>query len=490
MEVYKHEVLDGIEDRVRNSKLAIACTMKNILDIPEKAYNKVLAYANPKQIDLFYFESILASVGWNVNDAVFDKFEMWKARTTPADKPINFMHNESDIIGHMTSSSIIVDGKLFDESLVDETNTDSNIPEFYDIAVGAVLYKYWEDSDRKKTIANLIKEISEGKWYVSMECIFPKFDYAVITPDGQQKVIARNNDSSFLTKHLKFYGGNGEYNGHKVGMLMRDFVFSGKGIVDNPANKRSDITACSNSSEVTAFHGEVASLEVLKASNNNTLENSDTKQEKEIMSKYTDEQYEALARDLEAIKAKASETEKNAVEEVKTKLAKAQQDLGALQVVSEEKDKAVANLNSKVENLEKDLVAAKAALEVEKTEKIKAGRLAKLSAKNVEVARAESLVAKFAGVSDELFDELVAAIVVTKAAEHCDDEKKEDKEKEMKAAKEEKKEDVKDAEKEVAKAKVDDLKLGVPSDTEDKTAALRAKASAWFAKSFEANKKQ
>lgn len=483
MEVYKYEVLDGIEDRVKNSKLAIACTMKNISDVPEQAYKKVLAYANPKQIDLFYFESILASVGWNVNDAVFDKVEMWKARTTPADKPINFMHNESDIIGHMTSSSIIVDGKPFDELLVDENN--SNVPEFYDIAVGAVLYKYWEDSDRKKTIANLIKEISEGKWYVSMECIFPKFDYALVTPDGQQKIIARNNDSSFLTKHLKFYGGSGEYNGHKVGMLMRDFVFSGKGIVDNPANKRSDITACSNSSEVTAFHGEVASLEILKASNN-TLENSDTKQEKEIMSKYTDEQYEALARDLEAIKAKASETEKQAVEEVKTKLAKAQQDLGALQVVSEEKDKAVANLNTKITSLEADLVAAQAALETEKVEKIKAGRLAKLAAKNVEVARAESLVAKFAGVSDELFDELVAAIVVTQTAK-CDEK---DEKEEMKAAKDDKKEDVKDAEKEVANVKVETPKLGVPSDTENKATLLRAKASEWFAKSFESNKKK
>lgn len=60
----------------------------------------------------------------------------------------------------------------------------------------------------------------------------------------------------------------------------------------------------------------------------------------------------------------------------------------------------------------------------------------------------------------------------------------------MKAAKDDKKEDVKDAEKEVANVKVETPKLGVPSDTENKATLLRAKASEWFAKSFESNKKK
>ena len=85
----------------------------------------------------------------------------------------------------------------------------------------------------------LIAEILEGKWAVSMECLFKNFDYAVVTPTGENKVIARSNESAFLTKHLRFYGGSGEYGGNKIGRLLRSFVFSGKGMVTNPANPRS-----------------------------------------------------------------------------------------------------------------------------------------------------------------------------------------------------------------------------------------------------------
>ena len=74
-----------------------------------------------------------------------------------------------------------------------------------------------------------------------MECLFRGFDYAITTPDGENHVIARNKETSFLTKHLRAYGGEGVYQDHQVGRLLRRITFSGKGYVDKPANPDSII---------------------------------------------------------------------------------------------------------------------------------------------------------------------------------------------------------------------------------------------------------
>ena len=73
-----------------------------------------------------------------------------------------------------------------------------------------------------------------------MEALFTAFDYAVVD-DGGSRVIARNEDTSFLTKHLRAYGGTGMYKNMKVGRLLKNITFSGKGLVRKPANPESVI---------------------------------------------------------------------------------------------------------------------------------------------------------------------------------------------------------------------------------------------------------
>jgi hypothetical protein len=55
---------------------------------------------------------------------------------------------------------------------------------------------------------------------------------------GEQSVVTRNEDTSFLSKHLRSYGGDGEYEGSKVGRLMRNLTFSGKGLGAEPWQSR------------------------------------------------------------------------------------------------------------------------------------------------------------------------------------------------------------------------------------------------------------
>jgi hypothetical protein len=87
----------------------------------------------------------------------------------------------------------------------------------------------------------IVSEIEEGKWFVSMECLFPNFDYALIDDNGKTNVVPRTEASAFLTKHLRAYGGTGKYQNYQVGRLLRNLAFSGKGLVSKPANPRSII---------------------------------------------------------------------------------------------------------------------------------------------------------------------------------------------------------------------------------------------------------
>src|SRR5262249_41187146 len=87
----------------------------------------------------------------------------------------------------------------------------------------------------------LLAEIAQGEYSVSMECLFNKFDYILTAPDGTTRIVARNDKTAFLTKHLRCYAGSGYYGDSKVGRVLRNIVFSGKGLVKNPANADSVI---------------------------------------------------------------------------------------------------------------------------------------------------------------------------------------------------------------------------------------------------------
>lgn len=402
LKIYDREIQDGLADAFQNNTIAYCSLAKPIemSQVEEEKQRFLLkgsANANPNQLDLFYLNSILASVGWNANDDVFDKFHMWAARNTPVDKPFNYEHNESDIIGHITSSLVYdINGK----EIPSNASLD-DLPSQFDIVVGSVLYKSWQDENLQARMDKLIAEIGEGKWFISMECLFPDFDYAVITPDGQHKVVARTRDTAFLSKHLRFYGGSGEYQGHKLGRLLKNFLFSGKGLVSNPANKRSLILN-SNS-----FEGTYASSNLLR---------------EKVMQEQLDKlmaENKALADEVKALREAHEKTVANEVQSVKTKLADSEKVVADLQkqVVDNKnlasvKDEEITKLTAKVVELNEALSKAQTELQAVANEKIKADRLAKL-VKVVSQERADELVKKFESVDDSVFEELVQTLAST-----------------------------------------------------------------------------
>ena len=190
-----------------------------------------------KDDDLYFVNSVLVTSNWNLNDDVFGKFPTWSARNTPTHKPTNIGHDHNQIVGHIVNNwPIDTEGNLIpDNSVLDD------IPDVFHIITGSVIYRAWKETELQQRVEALIQDIEGGNKYVSMECLFSNFGYAVVSPDGKYYTLARDEKTSFLTKHLRAYGGKGQYEGYKVGRYLDSIVFSAHGYVEEPANPESII---------------------------------------------------------------------------------------------------------------------------------------------------------------------------------------------------------------------------------------------------------
>lgn len=469
--IFKHEEKDGLSDQIQAKSSIILASQAQ----PVKKDSKNLASffssnaeVDINQFDLFYLESILASVGWNGNDDVFEKAEVWKARKTPVDKQFNYMHDESDIIGHLVSSNVID----FNGDIIEE---ESSLPDEFDVVVGSVLYKHWSDAKLQERMDQIIADIKDGKWFVSMECLFRNFDYAVITADNEHKILARNDETSFLTKHLRVYGGDGYYDDCKIGRLIRNFTFSGKGLVDNPANPRSCITK-SNKSTFVGIQATADELEISQKEYNFmtvTQEQYDSLQSK----------YDALANELKELKASKDEAVQKEIDQLKSQITELegkntqlQNDLDASKEIAEAKNSNVEDLQNQLKEAQEKLTEAENKLKEQEAEAIKATRKNLLLAK-VDEEKADALVEKFANASSEMFDSLLEALPAKKDEEYDDKEEDDKKKKESKS-------DVNVDTDNNVDTDIDDAKAGQNADMssggDDTTVNLSAKAANWL----------
>ncbi len=484
--IYQQEISDGIADDISNNSIycqSIAktstVTSPDLKSLADEELEKIglSSAGNKAQFDLYNLESVLVSTGWNKNDDVFDREELWLARETPEDKPFNFMHNEKDIIGHITGNRVV------DKSGADIYFKD-DLPEDFDILTTAVIYKEWSDLEQRSRMSKIISEIEEGKWFVSMECLFPAFDYAMISPDGQKSILERNEASAFLTKHLRAYGGEGKYNNYRVGRMLRNLSFSGKGLVSNPANPESLILSNEPFSESKSIILTTSSIK-----------------ESYDMSTELENQVSILKKELseakianEALKEKVIAEQKaefeSQISNLESSLAEKQEEIAKAAELSNE-------LKSSVEGLEESL--AKKAIELKDKEEAmmeKDKKLAMMKKKEAMMKRkaqleeaglneesAAATMEDFADVDDETFDKVVALMkkkaempdFIKKKMEEKKDDKEDDKEDKGKASEEEQSLEVEAEEVENTSASVQNL-----DNQEEEASALRAYASNWF----------
>ncbi len=411
--VYKSEIKDNIADMVAKGSISFASQIKanetesqiNNVKV-SAALQKIIASANPNQLDLFYKHSILASVGWNKNDDVFDKLDTWNARNSVQDKQLNLEHNELNIVGHMTNSYV------FDAqgSIIDDSIDVNNLPDKFDVVSEFVLYRLWENDERKADVEKIIAEIKDGKWFVSMECRFPAFDYALIDNAGNHKVVARSEDTAFLSKYLRVFGGAGEYQGYKVGRLLRNFFFTGQGIVKTPANERSIIF-------------DFADVKSFKSMGSLDIRNNNMDLEKQIAELKIE-----LEKALSANKAAEVASANEAATKAAAKAEAAEKEANAYKLTIADKDKAIASLTDAIKVEADKVLAAQAELNAVKAEAKKADRTAKLAAAGVKSEEVGAVVAKWEALNDEQFSEIVALHAAknpfAKDGDMCEDDKK------------------------------------------------------------------
>ena len=424
MNIYPKEIADGLESSLAKagaiSYASVACAYVPSEEQVERA--KLLATksqgkSNLNQVDLYYLNSVLVSTGWNKNDDVFDIAETWAARNTPEDKQFNFMHDESDIIGHITAN-VVTD---FEGNVISDDQTE--VPESFNIVTSAVLYNSWSDPELKERMERLIAEIEDGKWFVSMECLFNNFDYAVVSPEGNNQIVQRDEASAFLTKHLRAYGGTGEYEGYKVGRMLRNISFSGKGLVNNPANPRSIIL----SNTTNPFQNSKATL--ISDTNIKEINMSDDSLRTQV-----DELKAELAGAREAaesakqeILAKQEEEVKAQVEAFEATISEKDEAAAALEAQLTEATEKTEALEAEVTQKQEELTEALAKIEAHEVEiKLAARKAALVEAGAEEV---EEIIEKFASADDEMFDEIVALLTAKwndKKKNEEDDEEKDE----------------------------------------------------------------
>ena len=417
--VYKAEASDGLKDQIiANASISYASELKrytperNVLDTVKSSLsglNPSLAGLHDK--DLYFVKSLFCSSNWNLNDDVFDVKELWASRHTPSHKPTNIDHDENKIVGHMASVwAIDDDGNV----LSDDINND-DLPDLIHLIVASVIYQQWESPDLKTMATELVEKIESGDKFVSMECMFTDFDYAIQVSSGEWKTTARNEETAFLTKHLRCYGGTGEYEGQRIGRILRNLTYVGKGYVDKPANPGSIIF---NENSPFSFGSqskktEQIILDGVSFSNENTKFSDDFLGEHK-MTEHLEKDNQELKTQNDSLRAEIAALKDDFNEEGKTKLQSMidnlKSDLEIKFDEAEAKDKEIKSLTTanddtktEVENLNKANDDLAKQLEDNKVDILKADRIASLVDVGVDKVEAEQIVETFSGINDEQF---------------------------------------------------------------------------------------
>lgn len=422
IEIYKAEREAGIANLIESqASIAYVTQLEDTKlsqevarDFFRSSATDVDSKIDPDQFDLFYLNTVLVTTGCNKNLDVFTKEPTWAARYSPIHKQFNLEHDQSKIIGHMTSARAV--NEKFE--LIDDDTSPADLPDKFHILTGAVIYRALSDEQAQADIEKIIEEIAAGVWYVSMECLFRGFDYAVIADDGEQKVIARNEESAWLTKHLRQYGGSGAYNGYTLGRVLNDITFSGKGLVRKPANPESIIFNESTLAFKTTFAslGYITSNDVCDNNNGNkiiqTIGNINMASEVDPKIKELETKVAELIKANELLNDKVKTHESSAttakitgleseVTAKATRITELEIELKTVTDAKAEVDKTVKSIEEKLAKAEKEIADSKA-LEVTRS------RIEKLTKLFAPEDEAKQIVSLAAGHSDEQFDSLVA----------------------------------------------------------------------------------
>jgi hypothetical protein len=267
-----------------------------------------------------------------------------------------------------------------------------------------------------------------------MECFFKGFDYGVTNKStGEYKVLARNSETAYLTKHLRAYGGAGEHEDYKIGRVLRNITFSGKGFVNRPANpesviftkesfrfenKKNDEEKNRTLEEIGVFSNQAQIQEASMSS-----ETVKPEEKVEAMSDCSEMVKEAYA-SVETVKAQASElevaleAERVAHTETKAALETALTEKEEAAKMSEEdmkkKKEEMEKMKAELDAANEVLAAYKSKEEEMKKKEAMMKRKASLLEAGLDEESASSNVEKFESLDDASFENIVTLLAAMK----------------------------------------------------------------------------
>lgn len=428
MKIFKAEIENGLEQKILSEvSLAYHVPINKVEEqkIPEIVVAKDLFVGAAKHNKFFYdIYGVIASSNWNLNDDIILPIELFRAKKSVRGGMITFAHRETDIIGSL-EAAVCVNEKF--EVLAEDID-EGELPELFHLVSKGFIYRYWRDAANKQRIEDIIAEIEDNKQFLSFEGVISGFDYGVMLKDGTQHVIARNEDSAFLSKHLRVYGGTGKYEDAKLGRVLRGLTFIGQGVVSKPANIHGSIF-----NDISKFQGVFSSISVL----------DNKKEEVIVMAGEADKNLEKVEAELASVKEDLTKVnvELTKVSAEKDALVKSKETLeGTVASLTEELNKTkdtVKELTVKASKAEEDVKAAQAELSKVKAEAVKVERVGKLVEAGKSKEDADVLAVKFSNLNDEQFSEIVALAKVSKTektAEEVEEEVIESAEEEVEAS--------------------------------------------------------
>lgn len=419
MKIYDIEKQDGLSDQIAQAN-SIAYTLESIepghkiCDNTNNFDPDQFSQASLEDLDVHKTYSILVTTNWNANDDVFDPNEVLAAKNTPVHKPTNLNHDEKQIVGNIAGCWAVDDNY----NLLDENEPH----DYFHLLVASVVYRHWKDPELKERAESLIKSIKAEEMKVSMECLFSGFDYALKDSSGDHRMISRSSETAFLTKHLRAYGGRGEYQGYKVGRVLRNITFSGKGHVLKPANKESIM-----------FNSE-PNFNFTQASKQNFL--METNNMSDVLEKQVAELKSDLAKvtaENEELKAKAKDysvkTFEDQIASLKSEKEVLEKQVATFLSDSKASETSMEVAESKIKDLEAELAKANSELEEVKAKEKAQARKSQLVEAGLSNEEAEAKLETLANVSDEAFNVVAETIAkyMPKSKAKDGEDKKEDK---------------------------------------------------------------
>lgn len=198
----------------------------------KKSVASIIEFPDNKTPDLLFFSGNFVNSGENLNHAYFLPSEMVKAAPTIDHKALDIEHAEDQIVGHIYSSKFIDgSGKALDINELTSVGESELNGMKIGVLIAGILYK--------SRFPELAKEVAGGKWKLSMETFFQDYDVKI-----GNVIMSRNEAESLgfaseiIGKVAKILKEGKEITAGAITRVLRGLLFSGCGLVKNPADPK------------------------------------------------------------------------------------------------------------------------------------------------------------------------------------------------------------------------------------------------------------